>query len=743
MRVPADRSGATSEHSESAPGAEGRSLVPPRFQVTAGPPDGGGEDGGSGSVSQLQVDPDLAADHDVPAGGGDWQAFATQFNSYFQSILHVFGPAESSRVVGVGIASGDALSVERLQQLFDPRQMELLMGFFQAPHNIPDGLFNGDIPNHTTAQQRLLMSAQILADGQYQVGSLTQRVHARMCFHWVQITHHYAGATRETGPVANGVMGNFDHDGTVVFGTGETPEGFHGFSGAFVGADVLPDVETSDVGPIMDGTSHAATVARARESGDPEAMHGIGRRVGMTMSMIEQIQPGDWLWYYNGNGSRIGSHSVIFSHWAGPQQSAPDGSLYRQAVCFSQGHPDSGGREHTANLGEHFFPEPHYIHPVVNWSRVDADAHPAGNLDEILQVDAEGRTTTNNSNTTYIQQAQSRRPGMQVNLTALATPIQAEGQRLLNALTGADTGDGVTRPSHLTEGQTQMLRDGLANGMSQATQGHLDGIQTLIRIQQRLAPIAANAALLDANTAAASERVEGRYDSAIADFQTSVREFWGQVSEKEEIMETATAELARLAGEFTTEMGEESFRNMGQVVTSQQAMIMALRGEVDGILAPLATEGTTLDSNGISRLTSKVRDFLEARTTRTAVMDQLIDAVRDAHTRRRGERARSLRQQIRGMRNPFRGYRYILDRQQRGFNEISGDLPYNMVHAPGRGGAGERNRRTSGLLRDYFGARGISSSCFTAMPGGLTTESTDSSAGGSRRSGRSGGRSGR
>ena len=135
MRVPADRSATTAEHSESAPGAEGRSLVPPRFQVTAGPPDGGSDEGGEGAVSQLQVDPDLSADHDVAslAGGADWQAFATQFNSYFQSILHVFGPAESSREVGVGEASGDALSIERLQQLFDPRQVVLMMGFFQFP----------------------------------------------------------------------------------------------------------------------------------------------------------------------------------------------------------------------------------------------------------------------------------------------------------------------------------------------------------------------------------------------------------------------------------------------------------------------------------------------------------------------------------------------------------------------------------------------------------------------------------
>src|SRR5262249_39044708 len=98
---------------------------------------------------------------------------------------------------------------------------------FILTKRIPDRLFNSTDRGTTTAQQRILLSAHILANGIYRPGSYDQRVHAQFCFHWVQIVHHYAGAAPPGAGFAGGVVGTFDPKGAAVITTGKEIDVFN------------------------------------------------------------------------------------------------------------------------------------------------------------------------------------------------------------------------------------------------------------------------------------------------------------------------------------------------------------------------------------------------------------------------------------------------------------------------------------------------------------------------------------
>lgn len=150
--------------------------------------------------------------------------FVTDFNRHFSSILHVFGPRPGS-ISSAGISPEETssanreLSAQEIAANFTQGQITLLSQYL-ASRIIPERLFNGDETNLLDVGQRIVISAHILANGEYDPGFRLQRVHARMCFHWAHMVYHYAGVTPPSGPLTVGVMGTTDPTGQVVLGGG-------------------------------------------------------------------------------------------------------------------------------------------------------------------------------------------------------------------------------------------------------------------------------------------------------------------------------------------------------------------------------------------------------------------------------------------------------------------------------------------------------------------------------------------
>jgi hypothetical protein len=403
----------------------------------------------SSESESMSIDPSLdnAGQSHAPicveanySAGPEWESFATAFNQEFRAIMHVFetDPARCSPEAPEG------LSGAQLANLFTEQQRVLLTSFFDT-HRIPDRLFNGDEIGHTNAQQRLLMSAHILAEGTYTPGSFEQRVHARMCFHWVRIVHAYAGASTGSGNLVGGVMGNFDHAGNAVTGTARTETVF--------------------------GRSRAA---------EGEAQTPPGNRM-LPYDQFDSLQPGDWMYIYNANSPEgIGAHSVIFSHWETGDQVSEGGVRHRVAALFSQGGPEGGGRPHTNKLGERYSGGEH-IYPIILVTRVNSDAHPATNVSELLPEGSEARERRLSAdNQAHLDRAR-RMYGRTVNLSALMTAMRTENTESI-----------ATVRDHLTPGQIALFTE--AN--------RTQDIETMVRLTERLRQLRTNTGVLERNTAA-------------------------------------------------------------------------------------------------------------------------------------------------------------------------------------------------------------------------------------------------
>lgn len=403
----------------------------------------------SGESESMSIDPSLEVDDASHqpicveanySAGPEWDAFATAFNQEFRAIMHVF----ETDTVRCSPEAPEGLSGAQLAALFTDRQRELLMSFIDT-NRIPDRLFNGDEIGHTTAQQRLLMSAHILAEGTYTPGSFEQRVHARMCFHWVRIVHAYAGASTGSGGLVGGVMGNFDHDGNAVTGTATTETVF--------------------------GRSRA-------EAG--EAQTPPGNRM-LPYDQFDSLQPGDWMYIYNANSPvGIGAHSVIFSHWETGDQTSEGGVRHRVAALFSQGGSDGGGRPHSNKLGERYSGGEN-IYPIILVTRVNSDAHPATDVSELLPEGSEARERRLSAdNQSHLERAR-RMFGRTVNLSALMNAMRTENAESINAVR-----------EHLTPGQIALFTE--AN--------ETQDIETMVRLTERLRQLRTNTAVLERNTAA-------------------------------------------------------------------------------------------------------------------------------------------------------------------------------------------------------------------------------------------------
>ncbi|WP_221938229.1 DUF4157 domain-containing protein [Corallococcus sp. Z5C101001] len=440
-----------------------------------------------------------------------WDAFAPLFNKEFAGVLNVFG------VPPVPLAPA------RLQALFTDTQRQKLQDFIIS-RRIPDRLFNGTDQGKTTAQQRLLLSAHILANGVYRPGSFDQRVHAQYCFHWVQIVHHYAGATPPGAGFSGGVMGTFDPMGAAAFTTGkeidvsnpkrvsklklpddespgvvETPPSCGtGQEGTLKEVSPAPAKPPScGLGPLHAGTKQAEASEKA-EAAAPGKGERFYRQPHLPFERFNEFQTGDWLYIYNANASEGGGHSVIFSHWETGKDlvQTPPGARFRVAIVWSQPRPDTGGVQHRANLGDRFVPNPAnnlapFVTPVTHVSRVTPDTGPATTAAGMLPgPTGAAATKLAKDNEDFIKGKRLKGP---VNRKKLHAWLRDKNQSFMASL-----------GTHLDPGQRAVL-----GGVNQG-----DDLEALVRLYQRLRPLSANARLFDANMRAYYAKLDPTYQAA-------------------------------------------------------------------------------------------------------------------------------------------------------------------------------------------------------------------------------------
>lgn len=508
---------------------QGKHMAPPPFSLSSyplglggfgfspyGPLLGGQEMKGATSA---MAGP-LTAGNQYLANGdlAKWEDFAGEFNEKFKSVLHVFAPEGTAEVhVGKGTASGKVLTGQQLQALFTDKQRTQLLDFFQT-NQIPERLFNGDEQGGATAPQRILLSAEILANGVYAPGSFEQRVHAKNCGHWVQTVQNYAGVTANSGANSDSLNGNFDLQGNVIMGADMgRPEGY---TGKRVSIDQLPSQESERIGPIYENTAHGIEAAkRAQRVAEMEAAAAQAEEAGkeagkkskkpitpfrcehLPFDQFGLVQPGDWLYIYNANGS--GNHSVIFSRWASEEKEI-DGVRYRKAVTFDQNSPKDGGEEHLLNLGQQFHSTGEIkISPITLVSKVNPEARPAETIDELLPTYGSKEGLIEEKNLKFIQSIEKKQGG-KVN------------QELLFQLLAKENSDHIAfLGDRLTDGQRKLLE------AANSTQD----LETLVRLTQRLRQLHENAVLLAENqTKIYESKLNGQYDELIAAYEAKEAE---------------------------------------------------------------------------------------------------------------------------------------------------------------------------------------------------------------------------
>lgn len=412
-----------------------------------------------------------------------WILFQEIFNSEFASFLHAFSTMENAhnQTQGrVNTASAEEVDICTLSNLFTVNQREKIIAF----HNtrvIPDRLFNSDEQGNLSAQQRILLSSHILAVGTYRPGSFSQRLHARMCGHWVNLVYSYAGAGHGG---RRGIREQFDHQGNLSLATGRRES----WSGARIAND-----------------EYVAGEVR------PERSRFQMR--GLSWDALNTLKPGDWLWYFNDNGGAGGNHSVIFSRWASDEQQILDSSgrpnRYRRAICVSQGNPRNGGREHTVLLGERYSRRIFHLNengrevtdrgsicPVTHFSRVSADTGIIQSADDLRRVLGVGGNARHNRN--FISRMLRRNRGMRFNYALFADYLRSQNEELIQTLL-----DSIGK--RITRGQINAIRE-----LNTSNGNETEDITTLIVLNSRIQSWISNASTLEANQQIHTERIEAR-----------------------------------------------------------------------------------------------------------------------------------------------------------------------------------------------------------------------------------------
>jgi hypothetical protein len=420
-----------------------------------------------------------------------WGPFAEKFNQEFEGILHVFG-LDRER----DDQKRNQVMAARLQFLFTDEQRELLTGFCTPERPIPDRLFDGDDPGRATAQQRIVMASHILAHGKYKPGSYVQEVHARACFHWARIVYQYAGVATEKS--TQGLTGSFDLMGGVVLGSGRIREPFHG------SRDPALDPSESH----LDSNPNAYRFSNA------------------PWSLVQELQPGDWIYIYNGNKSGSGAHSVIFAGWADDEKVTDSGQHYRKAVTFDQGMPAQGGNRHTPVLGQDMFPTPDgTARPVNNIMRVDPDARPA---DEVSDLTPALSSKVHKKNQAFVAKLLRKygKGGKTFDHDGFLAWLRARNVELIDRVDAIE--------GRLTPGQKHLL--GEANASSNETD--------VICLVQRLFALAHNSELLaDKMTATYADDIDAKNAAAMEVYQQQMadlqQQIWAQSAEVVELDDQA------------------------------------------------------------------------------------------------------------------------------------------------------------------------------------------------------------
>ncbi|HET7462928.1 MAG TPA: DUF4157 domain-containing protein [Longimicrobium sp.] len=583
-------------------------------------------------------------------GLGGWSDFAPAFNREFAEILHVFDTTPAAAgTTHAKSPTGPALTPGDLHGLFTPAQRDKIKDFI-ATRQIPERLFDGTDLGHTTAQQRLLISAHILANGTYRPGSFEQRVHAHMCWHWVQIVHHYAGATPGSGDIAQGVMGSFDPLGGAVLGTGKPVSIWHGER---VRVPDLPAQEEADnVGPLPEG-SKQAEAARAEAEANPTAPSNYHRQKEFPFERFNELRAGDWVWYYNANASGGGGHSVIFSHWGVDPVTLPDGTRYRMAWVYSQPNPDRGGRWHSALLGDRYAENPdpkrrwEPIVPVTHVTRVGADAAPAATAADIAPgPGGKAATLIANQNEAFIKAKEKALKGTM------------DRAKLRQWLRDRNLDFMMAAAHHLTADQVRLVRE--------ANQS--DDLEALVRLNQRMRALANNVKLLDAGTAKQNEGVDKRY----AEAKTKADAARGK----------AVAEISTIDAELATLKTETAARQQ------QRAGL-----DVDPQIKRLLEDWNRLGTRISAAKTSAERDTLRAERKKKQ------DEIAAARALKAAQAAplRALDRELRTLTGRATALEAKRAAQVKARDAADDKLPYGLVHP---GTSGKEKAGTTGKLAD-------------------------------------------
>jgi predicted nucleic acid-binding Zn-ribbon protein len=589
------------------------------------------------SLDELTGQRDICLDSD-PNASPEWNDFAFHFNQEFHSILHVFetDTARCSPEVHDGLSGG------QLAVLFTERQRDLLSGFF-SNHRIPNRLFNGDEIGSTNVQQRLLMSAHILANGTYTPGDFEQEVHARMCFHWVRIVHHYAGASPGVDrALEGGVMGNFDHEGNLVLGSGRRESLFG---------------------------RHAA---RPGERSTPN-----GTAIMPLNEVIRDVQPGDWLYYYNANGGpdAAGNHSVMFSHWADTTVQSADGIPYMTAVVFSQNLPGvrGTGREHTAKLGEQYSGS-NSIFPVVNLMRASADSNSATDYRSLFPSGGADAA----ANVRFLEGVE-RRAGFLVDTGALLNHLRAENEGHIFTLSEDRGGD---RGGIITPGQVTMLN-----------QANLSpDMEVVVRLTQRLRQWIQNAQVLETGMRETYVGTAGEGPETGERSGSGARPRPG-LNERHE---AAAADVAARSAPLQNEIDriEETLRPHDQEIErlTAQAGLLNIYPQIQDLRRQIPALNAERDA-----LPRRSAERAEVVRRRSALIAE-ITRLNEEYSGSRDER-NDIRDRIRELRAEDRPLRARLNRLTDDLAEIEAELPEGMVH-PGRLKGNDDRTSSNGRLAD-------------------------------------------
>lgn len=324
--------------------------------------------------------------------GGHTQ-FAARFNREFAHALTAFD---------------GGLTAETAAVLFSAEQIEALWGFL-ATKIVPEGLFTSMPMGKATVPQRALVAAHILSVGKFmRQGDLPddqqlRRAQADFCYHWVQFVWNYAGINEGKG-------GNADYRG-VVGPTGKVSFG--------AGTQLLADEAGNPLG--QQPVAPDGALGYFGENAKNEKR--TARRESLSeVELEDMLQPGDWIWIYNGNASAGGGHSVVFAGWTsgergksidkpvfqGPHALEPgateehdgerDAVRFAWAMAYSQQNnspkteDEQGGHAHPMKLGPYFYRQAmpdgkgkHTITPVYCVTRPDPESSRPDAREELLQ----------------------------------------------------------------------------------------------------------------------------------------------------------------------------------------------------------------------------------------------------------------------------------------------------------------------------------------------------------------------